>query len=87
LGRLEKEGHLSRIDEIVVADQRDPESAGMKLAAKYGVDLAPFFIVDRGGEPAIYTVYHRFVKEVLEAASDQEEADKEILEKTDLDFI
>src|SRR5688500_269764 len=61
LSRLEKEGHLSRIDEIVVADERDPESDGMKLAAKHGVELAPFFIVDAGGEPRIYTTYHRFV--------------------------
>jgi hypothetical protein len=87
LSRLEKEGHLSRIDEIVVADERDPASDGMKLAAKHGVELAPFFIVEGGGEPRIYTTYHRFVKEVLDAASDQEEADREILEKTDLDFI
>jgi hypothetical protein len=88
LSRLEKEGHLPRIDDIVVADERDPESEGMRLAAKHGVELAPFFIVEGdAAEPRIYTTYHRFVKEVLEAASDEEEADKEILEKTDLDFI
>lgn len=87
IDRLEKEGHMPRIHEIVVADERDPQSDGMKLANKHGVELAPFFIVEKDGAEQIYTTYHRFVKEVLSAATDQEEADREILERTDLDFI
>ncbi len=88
LERLEKEGHLSRIDRIVTADERDQESEGMKLARHHAVELAPFFIVESdGAEPRVYTTYHRFVKEVLSETVDQEEADREVLERTDLDFI
>ena len=85
--RLEKEGHAARIDRVVIADERDPDSEGMKLAQQHGVELAPFFIVESGGETRVYTTYHRFVNEVLAQAVDQDEADREVLERTDLDYI
>ena len=34
IGRLEDSGQMERIDEILVADERDPTSAGMLLAAE-----------------------------------------------------
>ena len=64
--RLEASGQLARIDEVVIADQRDPDSAGMRLAAVHGVAVAPFFLVERDGETTVYTVYLKFVKEVLD---------------------
>lgn len=68
LQRLEASGHLARIDEIVEAHETDPNSAGMLLAKQYDVDRAPFFIVEERGQPAqIYTVYMKFLMEVLEA--------------------
>ncbi|HEY7883754.1 MAG TPA: hypothetical protein VIC08_02285 [Cellvibrionaceae bacterium] len=67
LEKLTNSGHLSRIDEIVIADETDPESPGMQLAKQYQVDLAPFFVVQEDGkEPVIYTVYLKFVMEVLD---------------------
>lgn len=63
--RLEASGQLARIDEVVVADERDPDSAGMTLAAAHGVTVAPFFLVEQGGETTVYTVYLKFVREVL----------------------
>lgn len=58
---------LEKIDDIVIADERDPESPGMQLAREYQVERAPFFIVEEDGiPPRIYTVYFKLVKEVLE---------------------
>ena len=40
-----------RLDAVVWADERDPESPGMRLATAHRVELAPFFVVahDHGG--------------------------------------
>jgi len=60
----------SRIDEVVWAIEGDPESAGMKLAAQYKVDLAPFFVVqDDSGEVRAYTSTLQFIKEALGGGS------------------
>lgn len=89
LERLEESGHLSRIDEILVADERDPTSPGMLLAAELGVDRAPFFVVARDdGSTEVFTVYFKFVKEVLEQATEEKDELKEILDQNpDLDFL
>ncbi len=87
--QLEESNLLDRIDRIVVADERDPESEGMLLAKKHKVALAPFFVVEEGGQTTkIYTVYFKFVKEVLsEGVSEQQEI-KEIMDQNpDIDFI
>jgi predicted DsbA family dithiol-disulfide isomerase len=39
----------------------------MRLAERLGVDRAPFFVVERDGAIEVYTVYLRFVNEVLKA--------------------
>ena len=75
--RLEALGLMSRIDATVMADERDSQSAGALLAAQHKVSLAPFFIVeDRGvedsgvedgGRTRIYTVFMRFLREVLQS--------------------
>jgi hypothetical protein len=53
------------------------------------VDRAPFFVVERDGQPtAIYTVYFKFVKEVLNTQTDEADELQEILnDNPDLDFI
>lgn len=87
--KLETSGQMARIDETLIADERDPESPGMRLAKRHQVDRAPFFVVEKAGqEPVIYTVYLKFVKEVLEQKTDQNEELKEILRNnSDLDFL
>jgi len=62
------ESHLiNKIDEIVIADERDAESPGMQLAREFNVEHAPFFIIEENGKAAqIHTVYFKLVKEVLE---------------------
>ncbi|WP_299945197.1 hypothetical protein [uncultured Microbulbifer sp.] len=67
--RLEEKGQLSRIDRTLIADVRDPQSAGIKIARQYKVERTPFFIVEREGREAeIYTIYAKFAKEVLQPA-------------------
>lgn len=66
--RLLDSGQMTFIDEVVIADERDPHSLGMQLAQLYQLDLAPFFMVQTDdGMVKIYTVYFQFVKEVLQA--------------------
>jgi len=63
---LERRGLWSRIDEVVWAIEGEPDSAGMKLAAEYKVELAPFFVVQRdNGESRVYTSTLQFIKEGL----------------------
>lgn len=89
LTRLEDSGQIKRIDEILVADERDPTSAGMLLAAELNVDRAPFFVVQHNdGRVDVYTVYFKFVKDVLEQETEEKDELKEILHNNpDLDFL
>jgi hypothetical protein len=65
--RLRDGGHWDRLDRVVVADERDPDSEGLRLAAEHGVDRAPFFVVEDAAGARIYTVYFKFLKEALGA--------------------
>ena len=87
--RLTESGLMHRIDRVVIADEREPQGEGIALARKHGVDTAPFFIVQPDEGPAqIYTVYFRFLKEVLRQESSEQEEIAEIMARNpDLDFI
>lgn len=82
-------GHFSAIDQVLVADERDPASPGMLLAAEYGVERAPFFVVEKPGQaPQVYTVYFKFVKDVLNQKTEEKDELQEILDDNpDLDFL
>ncbi|MBT7952217.1 MAG: hypothetical protein HN764_11375 [Gammaproteobacteria bacterium] len=68
--RLVDNGQMESIDEIIIADERDPESLGMQLARRHQVDLAPFFLVlNDDNTTSIYTIYFQFVKEVLQGSA------------------
>lgn len=66
---LERRGFWNRIDEVVWAHEDDPESPGMVLGARLGVERAPFFVVrDERGE-SVYTsalllIQERFKEQV-----------------------
>jgi hypothetical protein len=87
--RLNKSGHMNKIDSVVIADERDLNSEGMLLAKKHNVTLAPFFIVeDSQGSVKIYTVYFKFLKEILDTKSTEAEEISEIMDNNpDLDYI
>ncbi|AOE84916.1 hypothetical protein [Pseudomonas sp. TCU-HL1] len=66
--RLERGGYLDRIDRILVADERNPASAGWMAAQHYGVDTAPFFVVRHDdGREQVYRVFLALVRDVLQA--------------------
>lgn len=87
--KMQQADQLKHIDQVLLADKADPQSPGMLLAAQYKVDRAPFFIVEaQGAPPKIYTVYFKFVKEVLNTQISEDEEIQEILnDNPDLDFI
>src|SRR5262245_32877545 len=47
---LERRGLWDQIDEVVWAQEGDPESAGARLAQRHQVELAPFFIISEPGQ-------------------------------------
>lgn len=89
LEKLETSGHMARIDDILIADERDPQSPGMLIAAQYDVSRAPFFVVEReAGAPLIYTVYLKFVRDVLDQETSESSVATELLSNNpDLDFL
>lgn len=90
IDKLESSGQMARIDEVLIADERDALSPGMQIAKKFNVDRAPFFVVEdeQTKEPRIYTVYLKFVKEVLEQKTNEKDELTEIMQNnSDLDFL
>ncbi len=86
--KMREAGQLEHIDHTVIAYEADPRSEGMLIAAEHSVDRAPFFIVERDGQaPEIYTVYFKFVKEVLNKKTTEDEEIQEIMNDVDLDFL
>lgn len=89
LEKLESSGQIEQIDEILVADERDPSSPGLRLAQELNVERAPFFVVEQAdGSRTVYTVYLKFAKEVLGQKQSAAAEAREILENSDdLDFL
>ena len=87
--RLRDAGLSDRINRVIIADERDPDSEGMRLAAQYNVDRAPFFIVEEDGKtPYIYTIYMKFLKEVLEVETSEQDTLQDIMDTNpDMDYI
>ena len=58
--RLVDDGLMQSINHIAIADQRDPESEGMRLARKHNIERAPFFIVESDSEEVlVFDVYFK----------------------------
>ncbi|HSG89165.1 MAG TPA: hypothetical protein VLA56_08130 [Pseudomonadales bacterium] len=87
--RLDEAGQMARIDEVLIADERDPESPGMRLAAELAVERAPFFVVEDNGERRVWTVYFKFVKEVFGGSEGKaSDAARDIYDSNpDLDYV
>lgn len=87
--KLEESGYMERIDRVLEADERDPDSEGMKVAREHQVNRAPFFVVEREGQaPLVYTIYLKFVREVLEQETSESDELRDIMrDNSDLDFL
>jgi hypothetical protein len=64
--RLEAEGLIEMINHISIADERDAESEGMRLARQHNVERAPFFLVEDGGNVMAFDIYFKFKKFMAE---------------------
>lgn len=70
--RLHREGLFEQIDRVVIAQEGDLGSEGMRLAEIYQVDRVPFFLVADGcGDVRVYTVYFKLLREVLKPAREK----------------
>jgi len=85
--RLSAGNHWQSIDRVVVADERDEQSEGMRLAAELGVARAPFFIVETPDSTVTYTVFLKFVKDVLGAATQNDDAQLVLASNPELDLL
>ena len=72
--RLETDGLIASINHIAIADERDPDSEGMKLARQHKVERAPFFLVEENGEVSAFDVYFKFKKLMAERGAIQTKA-------------
>ena len=68
-----------KIDEVVVADEGDPNSEGFQRAKRYGIDTAPFFIVQEGEEETLYTSPLELIRQVLKPKKTKRMVDVESL--------
>jgi len=85
--RLKDNNQMQYIDQIIIADENDPESEGMQIAEKYEITRAPFFLIEEPNEQIkIYTVYLKFVKEILKEQTNPEEEINETF-KTNPDHL
>jgi len=65
---LRSRGLWEKVDEVIWAHEDDPESTGIKLSTRLGVERAPFFVVqDETGEK----VYLSVLQLVRDRFSDQ----------------
>ena len=72
---LRSRGLLDRIDEVVWALEDDPQSPGMVLGARLGVERAPFFVVRDDQGEHVYTSVLQLVRERFgQDVSTQEQA-------------
>ena len=65
--RLQSENLIDLIDHIAIADERDADSEGVRLAKQYNVSRAPFFLVEeKSGDVTVFDIYFKFKKFMAE---------------------
>jgi hypothetical protein len=80
---LQSRGLWGRIDQVLWAIEDEPDSAGMALGARLGVDRAPFFVVrDANGE-----VVYRSVLQLVRDRFGQDVAQGDTVRSVDPDEI
>lgn len=62
---LRARGLWQRIDEIVWADEGQPDSPGWVLGRRFGVDTTPFFVVTESGQQTVYTSALQLIRDKL----------------------
>jgi hypothetical protein len=73
--QLRARGLLERIDEIVWAEEGNPDSPGIALGQRHGIDTAPFFVVRDDAGEHLYTSVMLLIRERLgQSVSEAEQA-------------
>jgi len=90
--RLLEDDLFDNIDQIIIADERNTESEGLRLAQQYDVDRAPFFVVEReDGNTEVYDIYLKFKKAVAKSDAQAKETTEDLIDLIDqhpeLDYI
>lgn len=62
---LQSRGLWERINEVVWAREDDPQSPGILLGTRLGVERAPFFVVRDGTGEKVYTSVLQLIRERL----------------------
>lgn len=62
---LKRRGLWDHITEVVWAVEGEPSSKGMQLARELGIDLAPFFVIERDGQRRVQTSVLKLINEDL----------------------
>lgn len=70
---LRRRGHWDRIDEVVWAIEGEPSAPGWALALRHDVAVAPFFVVEDGGEEHALTSPLRLIKQFLEVGTPRQD--------------
>ena len=66
---LRRRGLWQRIDRVVIADEADAESEGMRMARQLGMETAPFFVISDGaGPPKVFESVLTLIKDGLSPA-------------------
>jgi len=92
LQRLHDDKLFDSIDQMIIANESDPNSEGMRLAAEYKVERAPFFIVEyENGETEVFDIYLKFRKKAATSAAVAEEKTEDLVDLIEqfpeLDYI
>ena len=87
--RLERDGLLDVINHIAIADERNSDSEGIRLAEQYQVERAPFFIVeDETGSVHVFDVFFKFRNYVSNRQKVEREDLADLIDQNpDLDYI
>lgn len=90
--RIQEDDLFDVIDQVIIADERNPYSEGMRLAKEFNVDRAPFFIVEReDGSQQIFDIYLKFKKAVAKSDTQSKETTADLIDlieqHPELDYI
>lgn len=73
--RMERDGLLDFVNQIVIAEEADAESEGMRMAREYNISRAPFFVVEEdNGAVHIFDIYFKFKKYLTNRAEVEQQA-------------
>lgn len=61
----------AEVDEVIWADEKDPDSVGMVLAKEFQIETAPFFVVETDGTRVVFPSVVKVAKDVLAKKKEQ----------------